>query len=470
MARMFKQFSLVPKPLRYKLMIAFSLMSIIPMLICGYLSVNFIFPKYAQIGPISLVIFITLIITMLGFHLAKEMIEPIVQMAIDARRIAGGDLEHSIAVTREDEIGDLGKSLNVLTQRIKDNINELKNYGERTKEINIDINKKVMALSGLLQISSLISSGTDIAAIMDMLAGKVSYMEDSNPAVIMVLNEETNVLEPIALSNVKSTELAKRPVRLGHGLVGKCALELKDIVIDKDIAANSEIDDLRKTYEVKNAAVLPIIMHDKCKGVLLTGNKRDFYAYSKDDMELLKVFVKQAAIALENDALIKKAEELEVIDELTGLYNENYIKERLEEEIKRSMIYQRPCSFVILKVADLEAYCGKRGRMAGEAALKKIAKLISEGLTAVDKAARFADDEFAIVLPERNRKEGELINSEIRKKISELVVDPKAEPAYQKLKVCSAISENPIDGASANELILVAHNRLKDALKGANAS
>ncbi len=467
MKKFFEQMSLVPKPLRYKLTIAFSLMSIIPLLICVYLATNFIFPKYGytDIGSISLAIFITIIITVLGLYLAREMIESIVRMALDAKRIAGGDLEHYIKVTREDEIGELGKSINIMTQRIKDNITELKNYGERTKEINIEINKKVMALSGLLQIGSLISTGGELQNIMDLLVDKISHVEDSNPAVIMIINEELNTLEPVSLVNFKSTEVVKRPVRLGHGLVGEAAVEIKDIVIDKNTKITPGIEDLQKNYELENIIILPVVVHGKCKGIFLTGNRKDTYIFKKDDIELLKVFVKQATIALENDALIKKAVELEVMDELTGLYNESYIKARLEEEIKRSIIYQRPCSFIIYKIKDFETYCSQRGRMAGESALKKIAKLIAGNLTPVDKAARFAADEFAIVLPERNKRETSTIYEELRKKISELVIDQKARPDLQRLSACGGISENPIDGASAAELIMKAQHRLQEAIK-----
>ncbi len=468
MGKFFNRISLIPKPLRYKLMIAFTLMSIIPLLICVYFATNFIFPAYKEgfnMESVSFVILITLVITILGLNLAKGMVEPIVQMALDAKRIAGGDLEHAIKITGEDEIGDLGKSLNSMTQRIKDNIAELRNYGERTKEINFEINKKVLALSGLLQIGSLISTGAELKAIMDMLADKISHMEDSNPTIIYVINEDTNTLEPVSLVNFKNTETIKRPLILGRGILGTVAVELKDFIIDRNTAQIShEMEALRQHYEIKNALVMPILLHDKCKGVLLTGNKVDSYVYSKDDLELIRVFVKQAAIALENDALIKKAEELEVVDDLTGLYNEKYINERLEDEIKRSIIYQRPCSFLMLKLGEFEFYCSQRGRMAGEAALKKVAKSIADSLTPVDKAARFADDEFAIVLPERNKKEADAISLEIKKKISDLTVDSKADIALQKLNAYVGISENPIDGTTALELVQKARQRVKDAM------
>ena len=119
-------------------------------------------------------------------------------------------------------------------------------------------------------------------------------------------------------------------------------------------------------------------------------------------------------------------------------------------------------SFMIFKIDKFELYCKQGGRMAGEAALKKIAKEIAKNLTPVDKAARFADDEFAIVFPERNKKEAGAICEEIKKKISALIIDPKATKNLQKLTVSAGISENPLDGTSASDLTYKAYSQLKE--------
>ena len=48
MAGMFKKLSLIPAGLRYKLTVAFVLMSIIPLAICVYLAYNFIYFPFLQ--------------------------------------------------------------------------------------------------------------------------------------------------------------------------------------------------------------------------------------------------------------------------------------------------------------------------------------------------------------------------------------------------------------------------------------
>ena len=112
-----KKMSLVPKGLRYKTMIAFSLMSLIPLLISFWLAITYIFPNTnilgLSLGNISLILGISLIISVLGFYLTKEMIDPVIKIADDAKVMAEGNTDKMIEVSREDEIGDLGMSLNM---------------------------------------------------------------------------------------------------------------------------------------------------------------------------------------------------------------------------------------------------------------------------------------------------------------------------------------------------------------------
>ncbi|MFH0731886.1 MAG: diguanylate cyclase [Candidatus Omnitrophota bacterium] len=467
MSNFIEQVSLVPRPLRYKLMVAFALMSVIPLLVCVYLVINFVFPKYeTMMGSVSALILVTVFLTLSGLRLAKEMIMPIVRMSQDAKKIANGDYQYSVNVVGEDEISDLAKSLNTMSQAIKDNIAELKRYGERTKDINIDINKKILALSGLLQIGSLISSGTELKNIIEILVAKIADIENGSPTAIMRLNDETDMLEPISFLNFKSDNAINQAVTLGRSLLGRVAVETREIIIDSntlEIAPDTKM--LLKNYNINNLVAIPLIINNRCKGILLTGNSKPSYVYTDDDIELLKVFAKQAVIAISNDSLNRRAAELEIVDELTGLYNQTYFMERFDEEIKRAIMYQRPCSFIILKINQFDAYCEKNSRMAGEAALRKIGKLVIENITAVDKAARIADDEFVIMLPERNKREASVISKEITRKISELVIDKSAQEEPHNLTASCGISENPLDGATREELVTKARNRLDESMK-----
>ena len=77
--------------LRYRLLLSFSLMSVIPLLACVYVILNFLFPQMKDISEISLIVVASIILSILGLMLGKSLVDPVINMAVEARIIAGGD-------------------------------------------------------------------------------------------------------------------------------------------------------------------------------------------------------------------------------------------------------------------------------------------------------------------------------------------------------------------------------------------
>lgn len=460
MISLFKKMSLVPKGLRYKIMIAFSLMSLIPLLVCVWLATSYIFPNIdlflgLSLGNISLILVISIIISLLGFYTAKEMIDPIIKIAGDAKEIANGDVDKVIDVKREDEIGDLSASLNIMTQKIRENIEELKAYGEKTKLINVEINKKVLALSGLLQIGNLISSSSDLQTVLDFIARKLSDLEDESVSFVMLADEASGDFRITSSYNIDETKTQGLKIK-------KSEMVTHTIVVDRDLPSKSTIASrILASLDLKNISMVPITISKKQYGVLAIGNKKSNFVFKDDEKELLKVFVKQAAIAVENDLLIKKTRELAVRDELTGLYNESFIHARLDEEIKRACLYQRPCGYLLVDIDGFKDFHERFGERRAEMLLKALGEMLKVGVREVDMVGRMAADTFGIILVERNKKQAASIAEELRGKMETGLM--KVMALQEKITVSIGVSENPIDGSTADELMDKAEKLAKNA-------
>jgi signal transduction histidine kinase len=118
--------SLASKGLKYKLKISFYLMSILPLLVCIYLVSNYILPQIGFRVDIVASIAISIFIAVVGLYVIKEVFDRILSVTSEAKLIAAGDISRMVDISREDEVGDLGDSLNQLTGRIRSNMNELK--------------------------------------------------------------------------------------------------------------------------------------------------------------------------------------------------------------------------------------------------------------------------------------------------------------------------------------------------------
>jgi diguanylate cyclase (GGDEF)-like protein len=195
--------------------------------------------------------------------------------------------------------------------------------------------------------------------------------------------------------------------------------------------------------------------------MLIVGNNEECFIFADDEKELLKVFAKQVSIAVENDMLVKKTKELSVKDETTGLYNHNYMKIRLAEEIKRAITYQRPCGYLFIDVDNFKNFYTANGEAKSEVLLKVVSAALRDSVTEIDRVGRLRDDKFIVILPEKNKRQSANIAEEIRKEIENRL--GKLAVSGGKMTVSIGVSENPIDGSTAEELMEKAEKLARDA-------
>lgn len=451
------------KGLRYKLLIAFSLMSIIPLLACMYVISNFLFPQIENLFTVSSVIMVSVVIAVLGLALARGLVDPVIDMALEAKIIASGEYDRNIPVSSDDEIGNLAGSINLMTQKVKSNLDELKSYSQRMREINVDIHKKVMALSSLLQIGDTISSHSiQLDSLLSLIVERSASVLDAGYGLFFAASKDGSPTFRAGITyNLDNEKFAEVTIKKGdHSMFDK-VLETRSILVaDTSVKPSRELESFRAQYDAKNFIAIPIYSGKHDFGVLLIGSRVDDMRFKDDDIELLKVFAKQATIAIESDMLSKKTEQLAIKDDLTELYNKTFIMGRLEEEIKRAIFYQRPCSFIALNIDNFKKFRDTHGELAAEEALRRVAKILRDNLTPVGKAARIGGDDFAMLLPEKNKKEAAFIAEELRKKIEMTNILRQGQAS---MTVSCGVSENPIDGATADELYKKAIASVKEA-------
>ncbi|MFC1576237.1 diguanylate cyclase domain-containing protein [Candidatus Omnitrophota bacterium] len=459
----FKKFSLLPQGLRYKLLIAFSLMSIIPLLIVGYLFNSLVvLGETISIAQISVVVVFCIIIAWMGLLLAKGIIERVVEIALETKLITEGHYDRKISVDTSDEIGQIGESINFLTKKIRSDITELRDYQGKMKDINMDIHKRISVLSNLLQVGELISSSVSIDHIIELVLSKLSQLYEGGFAVLYLADSIKNPLTLQAASNLRVGDVFAPAVEKGTGFLGNILLKRKHVVIDASSKFSAEDQGFRERYKYENLVAFPMILTKGGSALLVIGNNIKNFTYTNDDIDMIKVFTEQIAIAIENDILIKKAKELEIKDELTGLYNETYILMRLKEEIQRSVVSQRPCAFILVDIDGFREYSDKKGAAQTDVALKKVAHFIGEVAGPLGKAGRIDHNLFALVMPEVNKKGALEVAEKARSGIGKLVLSPDET---DRVTVSCGVSENPIDGSDSEHIFKKANSSLSEAKK-----
>ena len=84
-------------------------------------------------------------------------------------------------------------------------------------------------------------------------------------------------------------------------------------------------------------------------------------------------------------------------DPLTGVYNRRHFDERMQAEFAASRRHGTPLSLLVVDVDHFKKVNDSHGHLAGDAALKTVARVLSEGLRKEDILARYGGEEFVII-------------------------------------------------------------------------
>ncbi len=119
----------------------------------------------------------------------------------------------------------------------------------------------------------------------------------------------------------------------------------------------------------------------------------------------------------------KRQEKIEYMshhDELTDLYNRNYLEEKMKE---LDAMPELPLSIMMVDVNGLKLINDTYGHEIGDELLIETAEILKESTRKKDFIARWSGDEFVILLPETDIKEARKIRSRIEKSCSDIDID-----------------------------------------------
>jgi diguanylate cyclase (GGDEF)-like protein len=149
---------------------------------------------------------------------------------------------------------------------------------------------------------------------------------------------------------------------------------------------------------------------------------------------------------LDQARLFEQVRSMAVSDSLTGLANYRRLIGVMEAELDRSRRTQRPFSIVLLDMDGLKTINDQYGHLTGSRALVRIGKILRNHSRAIDTAARYGGDEFALVLPEAGKDIASRVVSRIRERLS-------TEPEHPALSVSAGVAAFPEDGDTPEKLL-----------------
>jgi len=121
---------------------------------------------------------------------------------------------------------------------------------------------------------------------------------------------------------------------------------------------------------------------------------------------------------LDNARLFDQVRQLAVTDSLTGLSNYRTLINVMDSEIQRSRRTGRSFAILLLDLDRLKGINDRHGHLVGSRAICRLANVLRVHSRAMDTAARYGGDEFAVVLPEASSEAAAAVSRRICERLA----------------------------------------------------
>ncbi len=174
-----------------------------------------------------------------------------------------------------------------------------------------------------------------------------------------------------------------------------------------------------RNFLIKSLAIAPITMDGEIIGSLNQGDAAATRFQPGMDTSLLEQLATKVSLCLSNVTAHEKLTFLAYHDPLTGLLNRRVMETALKREVGRAKRYQLPLSVIFLDLDYFKNVNDTFGHETGDQLLKHLAWQLSDRSREPDIVARFAGDEFVIILPETNEEQAQALMERIHDHLKE---------------------------------------------------
>jgi len=192
----------------------------------------------------------------------------------------------------------------------------------------------------------------------------------------------------------------------------------KPILVNSNLKPYFKLFPRGKKYDIKSLAISPISLEGEVVGSLNQADISESRFQPDLDTDFLEHISVKVSICLSNVVAHEKLKFMAYHDPLTSLLNRRVMEDVLKREFTRAIRYKSSLSVVFIDLDDFKSINDTYGHNRGDDLLKHVAKKLIKMCRETDVVARFAGDEFVLILPQTSPENAEILISRLIKDLS----------------------------------------------------
>lgn len=226
--------------------------------------------------------------------ITHSIVRPLLLLAETAQQIAAGDLERTVPVEREDEVGELARAFNAMTLRLRQMVTELE---ERVTE-------RTRGLQTAAEVSRATTSVLDPDRLLREVVELVRERFDLYYVGLFLLDEQQQFAVLRAGTGEAGREMIARGHRLevgGDSMIGQCVARA-EARIALDVGAEARRFDNPLLPLTRSEMALPLRSRGRILGAMTVQSEKGA-AFDEADIAVMQTMADQVAVAIDNARL-----------------------------------------------------------------------------------------------------------------------------------------------------------------------
>ncbi|HET6669778.1 MAG TPA: diguanylate cyclase [Pyrinomonadaceae bacterium] len=326
----------------------------------------------------------------------------------------------------------------------------------------------------LHEIAQTIGSSLNITDTVTLVTNKLRAIVPFDTCIIFVVDEKSGKATALHVAGEDAAFFKRRRVDVGDGITGWVIANARSMC-----NASPELDlvgvpePISKEY--RGVLVSPLLREDGSFGAITLLSKSRT-SYTTEHVRLLESVCQHASSALNNALTFEKTKESALVDALTELPNSRAFYMLLGQRIAECQrMNHESLSVISLDLDNFKGINDEYGHAIGDRVLASIAGVIRKELRQMDVLARYAGDEFVIIMPTASQQMASTVADRIRSAVESQKFSVRTGKTVQ-LGLSLGIASFPADGETTEELLTSAasvmqrdKHRRKTMLTVANA-